>query len=290
MVWLVIVGIVVVLASIVLAFSFWQAVRLLSPPRRPFGQFPQDFSVAHEVVRFPGKAGEIAGWYLPGTNGRTLIGLHGIGDNREQWLAPAMDLQQRGYTCLLIDFRRHGESEGRYATMGDQEVHDVAAAFDYLQQRGDVDMARVGLMGLSLGGITAIIAAARLPQVRAVMAEAAFGDLLVDLSLAFTRFTGLPSFPAANLTVFWGQMLTGTKLSRLRPVELISQIAPRPVFIIGDLCDNLVDEPRTSNELFARAGEPKQLWQLPTAGHVKAYATDPAEYIHRLDAFFQQSL
>jgi alpha/beta superfamily hydrolase len=279
----------VVLASLPFIFSFVVALLIIRPKRRAFDQHPRAFAVPHEDVRFPGPAGLLNGWYLPGTNGCTLIALHGIADNRQQWLAPAMALQERGYSCLLLDFRRHGESQGRFATMGDQEVGDVAATLEFLRQRGDVDMTRVGVMGLSLGGITAILAGARLPAIRAVMAEAAFGDLAGDLALAFTHYTGMPAFPLANLTVFWGRVLTGTKLSRLRPVELIGQIAPRPVFIIGDLKDELVDEPRTSQDLYAHAGEPKQLWQVP-AGHVRAYAADPVAYIERLDAFFHQAL
>src|SRR5262249_17356764 len=148
---------------------------------------------------------------------------------------------------------------------------DVAAALDYLRERGDVDMSRIGVMGLSLGGITAIIAASRLPVIRAVVAEAAFSDLVRDLEIAFHRFTGLPAFPFPPLTIFWAQISPGGNLTRLRPAEVIGAIAPRPILIIGDLKDALVNEPHASETLFARAGEPKELWQVAEAGHVKAY-------------------
>ena len=290
MIWLIGIGVVLALSVLVLVFTLAQALRLIHPRLRSFSTHPREYDVAHEDVFFMGPQGKLGAWYLPGTNGRTLIGLHGITDNRQQWLAPAVDLQRRGYTVLMMDFRRHGQSEGRYTSYGDLETGDIAAALDYLQTRGDIDMARVGLMGLSLGAIAALIAAARLPQVGAVMAEAAFGDLQKDLSIAFSRYTGAPAFPLANLVIWWGQRLSGAQLSNIRPVEVIGQIAPRPVFIIGDMQDTLVDEPRTSDELFARAGEPKELWQIPDAGHVQAYTVHPAEYIDRLDAFFQKSL
>ncbi len=275
----------------IIPFTLLVALQLVHPRRRKLADHPRNHDIPYEEVRFRGPAGMIAAWYLPGTNGRTLIGLHGIADNRQQWLAPAIDLQRRGYASLLMDFRAHGESEGRFSSYGDLETGDIAAAVEYLRKRGDVDMHRVGLMGLSLGGIAAIIAAARLPHIRAIVAEAAFADLLDDLGIAFTRFTGgVPAYPFANIAVFWGQIFTGARLSRIRPSAVIAQIAPRPVFIIGDLADTLVNEPEASNKLYGMASETKELWQIPDAGHVAGYLTDPVAYIDRLDAFFQHAL
>ena len=284
------IGLVVLVIVLSLAFTFVLAWRLVHPLRKPFISHPRDFAIPYEEAVIPSPFGKLAAWFLPGTNGRTLIALHGINDNKEQWLAQAVDLQQRGYASLLLDFRGHGASEGRHVTFGERETEDVAAALDYLRQRGDVDMQRVGLIGLSLGGIAAIMAAARLPAVRAIMAESAFPDLMQDLGLAFRRFTGVPSFPFAQLTAFWGQIITGISLSNLRPIELVGSIAPRPVFIIGDLKDNLVSEPMGSQGLYDRAGEPKRLWQLPEAGHVCAYKVRPQEYIDQLDTFFTAAL
>jgi uncharacterized protein len=295
-------AIVAGLGVLVALFTFVQAWALVHPRRKPFVSHPRDHDIPHEEIMIASPAGKLAAWFLPGVNaggsgtgptggaGRTLIALHGINDNREQWLAPALDLQKLGYTLLLLDFRGHGQSGGRHVTFGDRETEDVAAALDYLRSRGDIDMGRIGVMGLSLGAIAAIIAAAQLPEVRAVMAESAFPDLMVDLALAFKRFTGLPPYPFARMTAFWGQLITGTKLSNTRAIESIGKIAPRPVFIIGDLKDDLVVEPEGSQALYARAGEPKYLWQLPNVPHVGAYLANPQEYIRRLDEFFAQAL
>jgi len=290
--WLYVVSTVVVVIFVIIpvAFSYWQAWRLVHPDRKAFQDHPRNYGINYEDITIQGKAGNLAAWYLPGTNGRTLIALHGINDNRQQWLPPGVDLQRIGFNVLLLDFRGHGGSEGKVTTFGDRETEDVLAVLDYLQNRGDIDMQRIGLMGLSLGGIAAIIAASRTDRVQAVMAEAAFPDLLRDLGLAFTRFTGVPAFPLANLTVFWGQFMVGTSLAKLRPIEVIHLIAPRPVFIIGDLNDNLVDEPHGSQGLYDRAGEPKQLWQLPNTRHVGGYEVFGAEYIDRVSNFFTQAL
>ncbi len=275
---------------LIVPFTFYLAIKLVRPSRRPFVEHPRDHDIPYEEVTFPGEVGPLSAWYLPGTNGITLIALHGIGDNKQQWLVPAIDLQRRGFSLLLLDFRAHGASAGHLCAFGDRETRDVAAALAYLQSRGDCAMDRVGVMGLSLGGITALLAAARNPAIGAVMAEAAFSDLLDNVGIAFSRFTGVPAYPFANLTVFWGQLLTGARLSRIRPVEVVHQIAPRSVFIIGDLHDRLVNEPEASQSLYDRASEPRQLWQIPDTDHVCGYRVAGPEYIERVAAFFRAAL
>jgi len=131
--WLIVVGgVAATLAAAASALTFWQAVRLVRPVRAGFDLRPEELGATYEEVRFPGPAGALSGWYFPGTNGRTLLGLHGVAGTRQQWLKPAVELQRRGYGVLIFDFRRHGESEGRHTTFGDHEVRDVVAALDYL--------------------------------------------------------------------------------------------------------------------------------------------------------------
>lgn len=55
-----------------------------------------------------------------------------------------------------------------------QRVFDVDRAIDYLAQRGDVDMRRLGVMGNSGGGTTTLFAAALLDRVRIAMPSCYF--------------------------------------------------------------------------------------------------------------------
>ncbi|HSK18684.1 MAG TPA: prolyl oligopeptidase family serine peptidase [Longimicrobiales bacterium] len=78
-----------------------------------------------------------------------------------QWLA------DQGYVVMSVNYRR-GVGYGRSFTnadsaqaRGNAEYRDVLAAGQYLQTRGDVDPARVGIWGLSYGGLLAAQALAR---------------------------------------------------------------------------------------------------------------------------------
>jgi fermentation-respiration switch protein FrsA (DUF1100 family) len=284
------VGLFLLLALLVLAFTWLHAWKLTHPLRKPLNRTPADLGMAFEDVTFTTEDGiTLSGWFIPARNGRTLIGCHGILDNREQLLEPAVLLARGGYGFLLYDARAHGKSGGRHSTYGHDEVKDVAAAVAYLETRPDVDPQQLGIIGNSLGGITAIRAAARMLQLRVIIAESTLADFASDISKAFTRFTHLPAFPFAPLTIFWGERITHISLKAIRPVRDIAALAPRPIFLISDLLDLIVDEPFDGELLYANAGEPKDLWQLPDCHHVQCFSAQPEAYISRVSAFLEKS-
>jgi alpha/beta superfamily hydrolase len=284
-------AIIALLVVALLWFTNSLAHGLLRPSRKPLALTPEQIGLTLEDVRIAGPRGEIAAWYLPASNGCTLICCHGIHDNRGQWLEQVAHLHERsGYGALLFDFAGHGQSEGDTVTYGVRERDDVAAIISWLRARGDVNMDGLAIMGYSLGAIAATLAAATLPELRALVIESGFADLQHDIAQLFTRFTHLPAFPLANLVVWWGQRLADVRLSDIRPALVIGQVSPRATLIIADLRDELADEPYDGERLFAAAGEPKELWQVEDAGHVQAYFQRPQEWVARVGDFLDRYL
>jgi hypothetical protein len=70
--------------------------------------------------------------------------------------------------------------------------------------------------------------------------------------------------------------------------DLVSQISPRPVFLIYS------GQPVGGEELnptfYAAAGEPKSLWKIADAGHTSGLQAHPAEYEKRVVALFNRAL
>ena len=279
------------LALLLVAFCYVRARIMLTPRRTLPSLRPADVGLTVEDVRIPGPRGSLAAWYLPARNGCTLICCHGIHDNRGQWLEQVARLHRRsGYGAVLFDFSGHGESDGRLVTYGARETLDVAAVLAYLRERGDVDMTRIGILGYSLGAITAVLAAADILELACVVIESGFADVQRDLGVLFRRYVGLPSFPFANLIVFFGELMSGVRLAEIRPARAIGRISPRAILIIADLEDELANEPYDGEHLFAAAGEPKQLWQVPDAHHVRAFQLLPDEWSARVGGFLDQYL
>ena len=103
----------------------------------------------------------------------SVIVLHGHGGNKHTLLPLAHFLFPR-YNVLLLDHRGHGESDGARTTIGYEERLDVHGAVDRLLERG---LGPVGIYGMSMGGATAILAAAEDPRIAAVVADSPFARL-----------------------------------------------------------------------------------------------------------------
>jgi pimeloyl-ACP methyl ester carboxylesterase len=283
---------ILLLVALALLFgSYVLAKRMLRPLRTSVKHTPADFGLHAEEVRIPGLRGELAAWYIPARNGSTLICCHGIHDNRSQWIEQIAQLYDRGgYGALLFDFAGHGQSDPSLVTYGARETEDVAAVVEYLRRRGDVDMRHLGIMGYSLGAITAVLAMVQCPELRCLVIESGFADVERDLIKLFSRFTGLPGFPLANLVVYWGEKIAGVKLSKIRPVQVVHQIAPRAVFVIADLLDQVADEPHDGKALYAGANDPKRYWLVEDTGHVQAFFEHPSEWIASVGTFLDEYL
>ncbi|MDY6794792.1 MAG: alpha/beta fold hydrolase [Actinomycetota bacterium] len=91
----------------------------------------------------------------------------------------ALTMRDWGYLVFNPDFRGSGESQGSHEG-AKGEVDDVISAIDYLKSQGLVEDNRIGLYGQSHGAAISLLAAGRCPDIKAVVAEAAFTDA-VDL-------------------------------------------------------------------------------------------------------------
>src|SRR5256885_761874 len=91
-------------------------------PNQPhIAEMYSQYGAKLEPVSIHGADGvELRGWYsVPGgDNGRAVILLHGIGDNRGGVAGYEGEFLAHGYRVLLPDSRAHGESGGELATYG----------------------------------------------------------------------------------------------------------------------------------------------------------------------------
>ena len=139
-----------------------------------------DFSYLTETgQRVPGILLEPA---APAGRRPAVIALHGTGGKKENELPLLKELAQLGFVAVAIDGRYHGARApgGRadyvaailraYRTGQEHpfffdSVWDVMRLVDWLETRADVDPARLGLIGISKGGIETYLTAAVDPRI-----------------------------------------------------------------------------------------------------------------------------
>jgi 2,6-dihydroxypseudooxynicotine hydrolase len=93
----------------------------------------------------------------------------GLDSTKEEMDTNETGFLARGMATLTFDGPGQGEGEYDFAIRGDYEV-PVKAVLDFIGTRGDLDAARVGLWGVSLGGYYAPRAAAFEKRIKACIA------------------------------------------------------------------------------------------------------------------------
>ncbi len=178
----------------------------------------------------------------------TLVMAHGIA-GVELNLDLADALRDAGWNVLSFHYRGCWGSEGPYriATL----VEDVRAAIEWALAQPMVDPHRLVLLGYSMGGWAAVLAAVQDPRVYALITLSTVSDLRAwtphDAMLAdWVRFMN-------GMTVETLQEELKTQAERPQPVDVADQLSPRPLLIVHGTADPVVHH-RQSLALHHRAG------------------------------------
>ena len=296
-VWIAVLAVVVVLlvGAVYVAYqSRQQAIIWTHPARNPVQGDPesvQGLADWEAVTLTTSDSLALQGWFIPADaasnpDGAAVILLHGLGGNRVEMLERADILHRNGYHTLLLDLRNHGESAGEITTLGFNEVEDVRAAWAYLADHDAVDAAKIAVLGHSMGGATALRAAATIPEIAAVVAESSYRSTAADADRIMQVMTGRGAWP---LLLTFVDQVTGAAVSSVSGVTDIQQIAPRPVLIVhGDQDDVIL--PEAADTLYAAASEPKDLYIVAGAGHSDVASFDLITYEQQVVGFLNQYL
>ncbi len=202
-------------------------------------------------------------WYIPTRESKgTIILFHGYGGEKSSMLDKSNEFQKLGFNTLLVDFMGSGGSDGNQTTIGFKEAAEVKTTFDFVRQKGEKNIL---LFGTSLGAV-AIMKAINDYKLapKAIIIECPFGSMY---QTTCTRFNSMhvPTFPMANLLVFWGGILNGFPAFEHKPTEYAKQITCPTLLLYGEK-DEKVSRHET-DEIFSNLSGPKELRTFPNAGH-----------------------
>jgi fermentation-respiration switch protein FrsA (DUF1100 family) len=235
-------------------------------------------------------------WWIPGrtADGPSVVVVHGLKSCRrdDNVLMAAGMLHRAGFGVLLMDQRDHGDSDDedlRFAA-GTEEYLDVLGAWDWLVGRG-VPEARIGILGMSFGAATTVIAGGEEPRVRAVWEDSSFADMDEAIRDYLTH-EGYPTIlaPGGELAA---RIVAGDDLTAKSPLLEIPSYAGRPLAIVHGDADTLLS-PHYAEELRdaaeASGVDLREFWLVPGMEHTRAVVERWKEYEPRLVDFFTGAL
>lgn len=248
-----------------------------------------------EAVTFPARDDthiSISGWYVPAAvdDAPAVIVVHGLNTCKADSTTLLIGgmLHREGFNVLLIDMRDHGAStveDGRYAG-GTSEYRDVLGAWDWLQAAKGIAPERIGIMGLSGGAATVLVAYGEEPRIAAAWSDSSFAGMH-DAILAELERRGFPTF-LADSGITAARVLGGIDISTRSPLQSVKAQAGRPLFITHGTSDNRLTV-QYAYDLQAQAAD-SESWIVEGVDHVDAAFIFPDEYQQRISAFFRAAL
>lgn len=246
---------------------------------------------ALQTVGFPARddALRLMAWYTatPSATGAIIL-VHGRnacrgGELRGDSFELVAHFVSIGFSVLLLDLRGHGGSANARLTFGRRERRDILGAVDFLRARG---YAQIGVLGASMGGVSAIGAAADDPAIGAIVTDSAFCTLHDVFRMQFRRLTRLPGWCFSSAT-FMASVLTGERLRHHTAAHDMTRLRGRPTLVIHAQHDPFV--PVSHAHALAAAGA-AQLWITDGNRHLSSYTDGRAEYARIVGGFFQRHL
>jgi alpha-beta hydrolase superfamily lysophospholipase len=221
----------------------------------------------------------LRGWLRGSTNGAAVLLVNGSGADRRQLLPEAHLLSAAGYGVLMFDRPGNGESGGdRYR--GD-EADFLRVAVDTLASERSLRPGEIGGYGFSSGAAFLAEAAASDPRLRAVILAGCYtdGDEYIRHFGGRGPISGVPGLWAVE----W------EKATLPHPLARVPGIAPRALFFIAGDEDSIVPAD-LSQQLYAAASEPKELWIIHGARHGEYRQVAGDEFGRRMVAFYDRAL
>lgn len=249
---------------------------------------PADWGMTAEDVTFLSSEFDLPtpAYFIPAEapNGATVIVVPTNSVRRGDRMHEIEVYHQHGYQVLTYDARSCIASVP--SSLGYREVPQVGDALAYLASRPDVDTNRIAIHGFSAGGALAIMAAARYPELRAVVAQGGYHDFEDQLDDNSAYLGVLGGFHRLGAHLGY-RLNTGDDMSVLSPLRAIPQIAPRPILLVYG-----TNEPSLAGARLQQiaAGSNATLWEVPGAGHGNYLATAPEDYERIVIGFMDAAL
>ena len=229
---------------------------------------------------------QMEGWWVETDSAQGIVVLFpGYAGRKSDLQTEAAAFRELGYHSLLVDFPGHGGSTGSQTSVGFHEAKDVGAVVQYLSQKHPETP--IVLYGFSMGAVAVLKALGEqtLP-IQAAIVEAPFASLLKTVRNRF-HLMGVPSFPFAELLVFWGGIQHGYWGFSHNPIRYARHIHT-PVLIQQGAKDERA-RLEDVHHIFEAIPGPKQLEVYENLTHQSYFRAEQERWKSRVEAFLKDA-
>lgn len=223
------------------------------------------FAIPAERVTIPYENGAIIPGILrkpPNVTRPPLVMLvPGLDSVKEELHNYSEDFLRRGMATLAIDGPGQGEMEFHLPLRHDYEV-PIRYVIDHLTTRSDIDIQRLGLLGVSLGGHFAPRIAVFESRLKAA----------IGISGAYRLHEHFARYPSLTQAAFIARTKSSNsaeayaKLQKFDLTSVIDQLHT-PLLIIAGRLDRLFP-PEEAQQMLKDAGASAELWMFDDGNHV----------------------
>ncbi|MBN2753374.1 MAG: alpha/beta hydrolase [Candidatus Goldbacteria bacterium] len=238
-------------------------------PKPPNERVP--LSIKYEVLKFSGYNNTVLeAWLLKGLKKDEIVLMfHGYAESKTQLIPEALKFVSKGYNVMLVDFYGSGGSAGNSTSVGYHEADDVKAAYKKAVELG---YKNIYLFAVSMGSAASIMAINVYGiKPKSMIIESPFAGLLDTVRRRFDLMN-IPSWPLAEIFVFWGSVVSGYNGFTFNPAELAKNVNV-PVLILHGSLDKRVSITQAELLNDSLKGK-KKLVIFSKAGHLSFMQSD----------------
>ena len=245
-----------------------------------------------QTVSAAGEDGaELRGLWLPGSGEKPILLLfHDYGSG--PWLDFCLTARwaiRQGWGVLLPAERAHGESGGKYSTLGLLEGGDCLRWTEKAAELGSPER-RLVLGGVGLGAAAILSALDRLPEtVGAVLLDSAFYSPKAQMKYMLRQRLHMRTFPILQLLSLFARICWGRGPAGLAGTAALERNERIPVFFAHGREDSMTPYAATE-KAFAACKAPKQLYTGETAGHGGCAYGEAERYFTAWEDFLRKQM
>ena len=213
-------------------------------------------------------------------------GYQGKGD----WMVPhSYVFHKWGFNSLLVDWKSHGESEGKWIGMGWKDKDDLLLWIDRIIEKDP--KAEIVLLGISMGGATVLMTSGveNLPEnVVAIIDDCGYTNVWDAFASQMKDLYNIPAFPLMHSASMVNSWVNGYHFKEADSVKQLEKADPDlPMLFIYGENDAFVPLKMLAPIFDAKRGIKEKLI-VPDTDHGNSYVREPELYFNTITEFLDK--